>query len=84
MEEQRDSALAERKHGCFKMIGLDYILVYPLQIRRASLVSLVALHGSRRSVRVYLVVVHTVQLCMSICVDFVEQICLRHKYKGLT
>lgn len=60
------SVLAERRHCCFKMLELDYILVDSLQIRRASLVSLVALPGSRQSVRVYLVVVHTVKLCMSI------------------
>lgn len=60
------SVLAERRHCCFKMLELDYILVDSLQIWRASLVSLVALPGSRRSVRVYLVVVHTVKLCMSI------------------
>lgn len=64
MEEQRGLVFAERRHCCFKMLELDHILVYPLQVRRASLVSLVALHGSR--VRVYFVVVHTVQLCMSI------------------
>lgn len=69
------------------MLELDYILVDSLQIRRASLVSLVAFPGSRWSVRVYLVVAHTVKLCMSIGAlvsTSWNKICLRHKRMGLT
>lgn len=69
------------------MLELDEILVYSLQMQRSSLVSWVSLPGSRWGVRVYLVSLHTVELCMNIGAfvsNSQNKICPRHKGREFT